>query len=172
MLTTLSQNGVGVLFFNTQAEDYFKGAQVSNLSDADMDAVCHGETRVLDCFPWTVKNDLFKLYWKQRSQPICYPIVVFIDEAQLVCPRGAFVFPDGEPTPDDIFGVICTAGRRWNMRIVWICPRPQFADPGIYRSARMHIFFTVDPADVIWLKREAGITMSNPEWFDYVVVMT
>jgi len=171
MLKTLCQNSVGVLFFNTQAEDYF-GPTSPSLTDSDIAAVCAGQTKVVDCFPWTVRNDLNRVYWYQRAQPICNPIVIFIDEAQLVCPRGAFTFPENEITAEDIFGVICTAGRRWNMRIVWICPRPQFADPGIYRSARYHIFFTVDPADIIWLKTQAGIMLENPAWYDYVVVRT
>lgn len=163
----LSKNN-GCVFCNLQAEPYFEG--FIPVRRVNIPSVLAGESFVWNADPWEVKPFLVRLFLIQRASETLAPITIFVDEAHLVAPRGCFTFPEeGHINEDNIIGVLCTTGLKWNVRVVWISQRPQFVDSGVYRTARYHVFFTVDTADVDYF-RQQGFIFVNPEWHDYVVV--
>jgi len=156
------------LFCNVQSEPYF-GKFVTSRR-ADVGALLTGTTQVWNCDPWEVRPKLLEIFLAQRATTTLNPLAIFVDEAHLVAPQGSFAFPEaGKVDVDNIIGVLCTTGARWNIRLIWITQRVQFADPGIIRTARYHVLFTHDPSDVEYYRRQ-GIVFVNPLWHDYVVV--
>jgi len=167
-LYELLKKNNGVVFCNLQAESYFK--HEIPVRHVNITALLKGESCVWNADPWEVKPFLVRMFMHQRASKILQPVTICIDEAHLVAPRGCFNFPeDSHVNEDNIIGVLCTTGLKWNVRIVWISQRPQFVDSGVYRTARYHVFFTVDNADLDYF-RQQGLIFTNPDWHDYVVI--
>ena len=169
--------GIGALHLTCSESNDEIGDGARKVSYPDIPAILAGDYEYWDCSPWQVRGFLLELWRFQLSQSVLRPVFVVCDECHMYARKGSVRYPDPERdgrevlSESTIIGMILSIGLKHNVFTCWVSQRPAMVDTNIYSGSRVHLCFTHSENDVLRFK-QLGIDFENPEWYDYVLVIS